>query len=399
MGFKNLSVDTPKTLILLVIYFLTARFGLSLDPVNEFATLVWLPSGISLVALLKYGYRLWPGITLGAFLANLATGAPIISALGISLGNTLEAVVAAYLLKKFVRFDARMERLNDVLGLVVFGAFLSTALSATIGIASLYLGRVIDSGALVPTWLAWWIGDMISDLVVAPFIMVWSNIRNFYLPKRKLVEIFGMFILLIADYQIAFRNVLNFPVWNKSSAYMVFPTLILVAFRFGPKGTTLVIFVLSILATFSTISGSGPFVTQTPSLNLLSLQIFMVVTSATAMILAAVIAEKRRLERTKNEFISVASHELKTPITTIKGYSQLLSTYLKQNRSKKGLIYISRVNAQLNNLTRLVSDFFDVSRIESGKLDLQKEIVDINELVKGVIEDMQHLAQKRQIIL
>src|SRR5437879_4523641 len=62
------------------IYFVTAKFGLKMDAVSGFATLVWPPTGIALAVLLLYGYRLWPGIFLGAFLVNLVTGAPFLVA-------------------------------------------------------------------------------------------------------------------------------------------------------------------------------------------------------------------------------------------------------------------------------------------------------------------------------
>lgn len=63
---------------LFVAYFVTAKLGLLIDPVGGFATLVWPPTGISLAALLVFGYSLWPGITLGAFFINFLSGAEVI---------------------------------------------------------------------------------------------------------------------------------------------------------------------------------------------------------------------------------------------------------------------------------------------------------------------------------
>src|SRR5215472_16320722 len=78
-------------LMLIALYFGTARLGLSFGAVSRFATLVWFPSGIAIVALLQFGYRLWPGIFVGAFVANSVQGAPLFVAVGIGIGNTLEA--------------------------------------------------------------------------------------------------------------------------------------------------------------------------------------------------------------------------------------------------------------------------------------------------------------------
>jgi len=85
--------DIVRLGVLCVIYFATAKFGLSLDAVSGFAAAVWPPTGIALVALVLYGYRLWPGIALGAFLVNLSAGAPVLVAGGMVLGNTLEALL------------------------------------------------------------------------------------------------------------------------------------------------------------------------------------------------------------------------------------------------------------------------------------------------------------------
>src|SRR3990172_3549501 len=72
---------------LAVVYALIARLGLRVDAVSGFATLLWPPSGIALAALLVGGFRLWPGIAIGAFAANLWVGAPLSAALGIAAGK------------------------------------------------------------------------------------------------------------------------------------------------------------------------------------------------------------------------------------------------------------------------------------------------------------------------
>ena len=140
-------------LLFSVVYFTTADLGLRLDAVSGFATLFWLPTGISLVILFLFGYRLWPGVALGALLANYVNGAPIAVALGIAAGNTLEAVVSVYLLKHLTDFQPSLERLRDIVGLILFAAFSSTLISATVGTTSLLLGGLLTT-SYVGTWSA-----------------------------------------------------------------------------------------------------------------------------------------------------------------------------------------------------------------------------------------------------
>src|SRR4051812_24878167 len=115
-------VPVLKILLLFVIYFAAARLGLAVNAVSGFATQVWAPAGIALAALLLYGPNLWPGITLGAFAINLAKGAAFTTAFGISIGNTLEALTAAFILRRFFNFENTLGRLKDVAGLFLLAA-------------------------------------------------------------------------------------------------------------------------------------------------------------------------------------------------------------------------------------------------------------------------------------
>jgi integral membrane sensor domain MASE1 len=101
-------------------YYGTAKLGLALAFVHSSVTAVWAPTGIALAALLLWGYRLWPAVALGAFLANLGTGVPLLVVLGITTGNTLEALLGVWLLS-LVDFRRSLDRVRDVLSLIVLG--------------------------------------------------------------------------------------------------------------------------------------------------------------------------------------------------------------------------------------------------------------------------------------
>ena len=135
--------DLERMGLLCVIYVSTAALGLSLDAAHGIATMVWPPTGIALAALTLYGMRLWPGIAAGALLVNSWAGAPTFAASGVAVGNTLEALLGAFLLRRVVRFRPALDRLRDVLGLVILAAGLSPLVSATIGVTSGWLGGVV----------------------------------------------------------------------------------------------------------------------------------------------------------------------------------------------------------------------------------------------------------------
>jgi len=159
---------------LAAVYVVAARFGLAFDAVAGFATLVWPPTGISIAALLLLGYRAWPGIFIGALAANLITGASLPVALGIGVGNTLEGVAGALLMRQTPGFLLTLENVKSSVAMMLT-ALSSTLLSASIGVASLYFGGVIAAPELRMTWRAWWIGDMVGAIVVTPMILVWAR--------------------------------------------------------------------------------------------------------------------------------------------------------------------------------------------------------------------------------
>ena len=108
----------------------------------------------------------------------------------------------------------------------------------------------------------------------------------------------------------------------------------------------------------------------------------------------------RQLEQRKDEFISIASHELKTPVTSLKGFTNLLQRRLgRQGGDEQTLHYLSRMNAQLDKLNRLISELLDVSRIQTGKLAFQEEPFDLALLVHETVENLQAGTETHQILV
>jgi integral membrane sensor domain MASE1 len=123
--------------VLAAVYFVAGKLGLTLAFVNPSATAVWPPTGIALAAFLVIGYRVWPGIFLGAFLVNILTAGSVATVTGIALGNTLEGLVGAYLVNTFARGRNVFNRPQDLLKFTVLAGLLSTTVSATFGVISI----------------------------------------------------------------------------------------------------------------------------------------------------------------------------------------------------------------------------------------------------------------------
>src|SRR3990172_5236715 len=293
-----------KVTILFLLYVTTATFGLSIDTVSGFATLVWPPTGISLAFLLLFGYKLWPGVWFGAFAANLLKDAPRPVAFVIATGNTLEAVLGVYILMHLVPgFRNSLSRLRDVLGLILV-AVVSTTVSATIGVSSLFFGGIVSLSSFPLTWFAWWVGDALGDLVIAPLFLVWSTSSAFKIPPKKMLEAFFSILLLFIFGTIVFSGVFGIDARDSPVTYLVYPVLTLIAIRFGQRGIITAIFVLAVIAIWNILQGYGPFVREDLFSSLLFLKSFMGITSVTFMILAAFVSERKDIEARKDEFVS-----------------------------------------------------------------------------------------------
>src|SRR5262249_28358800 len=155
---------------------------------NESATAGWAPTGIALAALLVLGFEAWPGVALGAFLVNITTsGSPGVSA-GIALGNTLEAVLGAWLVNRYAGGRRAFERSRDVFRMAALAGIGSTAVSATIGVSSLRLGGPGTPRAFGTIWLTWWLGDAVGAIVFTPLVILWCTDPRWKPPQGRTRE-------------------------------------------------------------------------------------------------------------------------------------------------------------------------------------------------------------------
>jgi PAS domain S-box-containing protein len=110
------------------------------------------------------------------------------------------------------------------------------------------------------------------------------------------------------------------------------------------------------------------------------------------------ITEQKTLQQQKDDFIGIASHELKTPVTSIKAYGQVLEKMLEKKGDTKEASMVKRMDGQLNRLTSLIADLLDVTKINSGKLQFNDQDFDFNPLVEELVEDLQRTATNHVLV-
>ncbi len=111
------------------------------------------------------------------------------------------------------------------------------------------------------------------------------------------------------------------------------------------------------------------------------------------------IAERIKLESQKNNFISMASHELKTPVTSIKGYTQVLQHKFKNDGNIQAEAFLSKMDKQINKLTSLINDLLDATKVTQGQLKYDEGLFDFNDLAKEIVEEMQQTTLSHTIEL
>ncbi len=410
---RNLIVPeiTPRLALLMLglaaVYFATSKLGFTVAFTAEQVTPVWPPTGIALAALLLLGGKVWPGIWLGAFATNITANEPLITALGIAAGNTLEAVCGAWLLLHFTKFDNGMDRIADVLGLLFFSALVSTMIAATIGVTSLCVGGVQPWTEYGPLWLLWWLGDAGGALIVAPVLLAWFS-RPLPLPStRKVLEALLMMAGLTIFFAVAFTDFLPVRIHGQAFVYAVFPFLIWAAMRFGQRGTALVTLAATAMAVWATTGGQGPFASSSVSQSLLLVEIFMLVVAATGLVMSAAIAERRtaeenlrryadelqRVNQDMDDFVHIVSHDLKEPARGIHNFASFLIEDYEKILDEEGRAQLLSLKTMALRMQEMISDLLHYSRL--GRAETGGQTSGMGEIIESIREMLEHLLAER----
>ena len=274
-----------------LLYLSSAKLGLKYTVIGQTVTLLWLPSGIALVAILIGGYRLWPGIALGALIANAGTGVPIITLSFITLGDTLEPLFGALLLRRWNNFSFALDRVSDVLLLILLAAFGSTIVGATFGTLGLIAGKEIAFADFGSTWLAWWLGDGMGVLVISPVLLTGFTMTRtvpLFFSTTKALEALILVVTLTVVGQTIFGSSKLTGLGYFPASLSMFPFAIWSALRFGSIGAASVALITSLLAINGTVQGTGPFAGDSSMESLILWCLFADLMAITGLLLAAV---------------------------------------------------------------------------------------------------------------
>lgn len=311
MGFTENSSTAPsragwiiEIAVVAALYYAAARFGLMLSFENTNASPVWPPSGIALAAVLLRGRSIWPGIWIGAFLANAVVflkagvagpAAIFVVSILIGAGNTLEALAGDYLLLRFNGRSCFLDRVQNVFKFAA-AALLMCLVSPSVGPTALCASGIIPWSLHAKTCLTWWLGDVGGVLVVTPLILAWSRPPQPARKGRSILEAAATLALVGALGWVSFGSwpfpeEVHYPL-----VFLTIPLLLWPAFRFGRPEAQTALFLISGIAVWRTIRGEGPFVQKSLHESLLLMAWFIAVVTTTVLAITAILNELRLAE-------------------------------------------------------------------------------------------------------
>jgi PAS domain S-box-containing protein len=368
-----------KCLVFGAVYGMLARLGLAYASIPPNVTLIWAPTGLSLFVLLRGGPKLWPGIVLGDLIANAGSGTSWAAIAGITLGNVAQAVLCRYALER-VGFRPSLDRVQDALALLLLGSG-ATAVSAALGIASLWSAGLLPSSGVWIALLQWMMGDATGVAVLTPWLLAWQRWRldRWSWRSGRTSEVAALLGLLLAVSAVVFSGGLDNMTWgrgNDFSALVLFPLVIWAALRFGLRGATLATLLISMAAVAGTVHGLGPFAIGQQTEGLTRWWMFASIISVTGLLLAS-----SQMERDGARAEAVRDRDFGNAIFDAEG--ALLIVLDAENR-------IERVNHALELATG-----FSSAALVGQKFDLALVPEDQREKVKGHSDLLQMRVSER----
>jgi signal transduction histidine kinase len=405
-----------RMIALAAAYFVAGKLGLLLAHVHASISPVWPASGVAIAALLLWGIRFWPAIFIGALLVNLTVPHAsmtirILQASGIGIGNTLEAVVGAWLVIRFANGMKAFRRASDVFRYVLLAGSLATAAGATLGTFTLLSCGLLERQIYGAAWITWWMGDMVGAVLVAPFILIWTTgpaVRfGFNRTAEALVLLISMLVVSALNFSDMFQTGdKHFPL-----AFLFFPFLAWAAVRFDARGAVAFVAVICCLAVNGTLHGLGTFAVTGPNSSLLMLQMFICVATLSALVLAAAVAERKsaeeqvrklnfdlearvqertaQLEGTNKEleaFCYSVSHDLRAPLRTIRGFSEVLMELYKPQLDARGQDYLRRTCDAGLQMDKLIEDLLKLSRV--SRSEIQHADINLSTIAQEIAADL-----------
>jgi signal transduction histidine kinase len=274
--------------LLTALYYAATRVSSDLNFAGATSSIVWLPVGVGIAFLYLAGIRYWPGVLVGDLVIEFfVENDPAGQALGITLGNTLQVVVATLLLRNFDRRGRPLATVEGVVGMVIAIAG-GMAVGATLSSLTLRLSHAVTAGMLSAQWRGWWLSGFCGAALVVPLAFAWYPWPRIDLRRRPSWDAILPLAAVVGTSALVFQS-------SRPWSYLVFPALMWTAWRLGPRGATVAVAIAAGFAVWATTHLVGPFHSFSANRSVLDTQLFIVVAALSTVCFAALAADRERL--------------------------------------------------------------------------------------------------------
>ena len=334
-------------------YFAAGQLALSAGISPSHAGAAWPAAGIALACALSFGYRVWPGVWLGAALVEAMLGStPLLSVLA-GAGGALEALAAAALVRRCIGMPGTFERGKDAVEFMAIAAL--SSMIAAIAAAIAAWAQSLDPQALA--WSAWtrWQADAMGIITAAPLVFSWSAQSGTSWSRRKMLEFSCLALpMLVATYAI-FGNDLPSTLPSLPLTFVILPFVIWAALRFEQREVATLNAVVCALAIWHTLAGRGPFAAMPPQTSSLLLLAFTSTAVITGLVLNAVVGERgRAIDALAKALKSLKEDAIRDPLTSLYN-RRFLQDYLSREllRAEREGIRVAVIMIDLDHFKRV----------------------------------------------
>lgn len=387
---------------LALVHFGSIWLSYAIRVIADLPPIIWLSSGVAVAAFVLLGARMWPWVFLSDFCFYLIrdftrADHPLAVCLLLACGATFGPWLGARL---FIQRTSPQPALNCVREVVAFCVAvlgIGLVLGVSLQMAAVWLGGFRPLYSTAFAWKAWWMDGSVGALVVGggAIFLLNDRQRNEARPPRWEWQ-WGALLLVAAT--LGLFNYTPLAAHNSSvlfRPYLFFPLIMWAAFRRDIRGALSMIL---LVVAFATIGNLTRFVPGRPVISIedrvLGHGFQILVLSITGLVMAAAVRERSDALEARNEFLAIASHELKTPLTSLALAVESFRRKLAKNSRpvsdaslvEPETVFLDRLTRQSRRLGHIVDQLLDISRLERRDFPLQRASVDLEHLVRAVLD-------------
>ncbi len=282
--------------LLVAAFYGTAMLSLRLPILPATAAMSCLATGVAVAALTLGGLRYWPAVAVGTLLVSWRLGSPMQAVALLTLGNTAQAVLSAWVLRRF-KLDPALPRVRDVLLLTTVGVVLTPFIGAVAGGISQHWIEADISWTLWELMALRAMGDTTAMLIVAPLLLVLGSVHPARQPNRHIIEAAAILGLLVIIGHITFSSHHFDSGLSRAAASLAMALLVWAAYRFEQPGAVVSLAVMALMAVLGAAEGGGPFARIEAIETLAGLCAYLAIVSFIALMLAAAVTERAATRR------------------------------------------------------------------------------------------------------